>query len=88
MLHVPSLHMQTLKLRARLLDYAGWPDTPLFDCAFYVLTRLKNLKFPDFVFSVNKEIVTLNVNETQLNKTEERILSTYGSFTSVSSLSL
>ena len=86
--HVPSLHMHVLKLRARLLDYAGWPDTPLFDCVFYMLTRLKKLKFPDFVFSVNKEIVTLNVNDTHLNKTEERILSTYGSFMSVSPLSL
>ena len=86
--HVPSLHMHVLKLRARMLDYAGWPDTPLFDCVFYMLTHLKNMKFPDFVFSVNKRIVTLKVIETHLNKTEERILSTYGSFMSVSSLSL
>ena len=67
---------------------AGWPDDSLFECAFYVLTRSKNLKYPDFVFSVNKKIVTLKVIETHLNKTEERILSTYESFMSVSSLSL
>ena len=88
MWHVPSLHMQALKLRVILLDYAGWPDTPLFDCALYMLTCLRILQFPDFVFSVNKKIVTLNVIETHLNKREERILTTYGSFMSVSSLSL
>ena len=54
--------------------------------AFYVLTHFK--KIPDFVFSVNIKIVTLKVIETHLNKTEERILSMYRSFMSVSSLSL
>ena len=72
--------MQALKLRARMFDYAGWPDDPLFECAFYVLNRLKFLKYPDIVFSVNKKLVTLKIIETHLNKTEERILSTYGSF--------
>ena len=88
MWHVPSLLMHVLKLRARMLDYVGSPNTPLFDRAFYVLTRLKNMQFPDFVFSVNKRIVTLKFIDTHLNKTEGRIVSTYGRFMSVSSLSL